>query len=263
VPLEFGSSILGVALQTPEERTVLRAASPVGDWPKDRLPTRQLRLVVEGPLTDSDAARLAEHTRAYSEVTIALGMRYTAEPFDIGFLRHFPFLHGFSVNTFDFSRFEDFNQIPAGLKSLSFKATPVRKGALRFLRQLTQLQTLFLEWPAKESELEPLNAMRKIRDLTLRSISLTDLSLLKDMRELRSFDLKLGGTRDLRLLGTFPHLRYLEIWLVKGLDDLAVLVELRALQYLFLQSLKQDGTSILARSAPSAARPPRKHEGIA
>ncbi|MGH2352733.1 MAG: hypothetical protein ACRDJN_14090, partial [Chloroflexota bacterium] len=40
------------------------------------------------------------------------------------------------------------------------------------------------------------------------------------LHRLRSLDLKLGRTKDLRLLPEIGHLRYLELWRVKGLADL-------------------------------------------
>jgi internalin A len=51
-------------------------------------------------------------------------------------------------------------------------------------------------------------------------------------------DIKLGGTKDLRLLPQIGALKHLELWMIKGLQDLSVIAELTPLQNLFLQALK-------------------------
>jgi hypothetical protein len=75
--------------------------------------------------------------------------------------------------------------------------------------------------------------------LTLRSITLPDLALLLPMCDLLSLDLKLGGTKNLDLLPEVGQLRYLELWMVRGLSDLSAIAQVQTLQFLFLQALKQ------------------------
>lgn len=75
--------------------------------------------------------------------------------------------------------------------------------------------------------------------MTLRSITLPDLSLLLPMTGLRALDIKLGGTRDLSLLPRIRTLEYLELWMVKGLTDLSAIGQLPYLRYLFLQALRR------------------------
>jgi hypothetical protein len=77
-----------------------------------------------------------------------------------------------------------------------------------------------------------------LEDLTLRSITLPDLSVLRPLKRLHSLDLKLGGTRNLDLLPEIGRLRYLELWMVRGLTDLRPIASVRTLQYLFLQALR-------------------------
>src|SRR6185369_16448690 len=64
-------------------------------------------------------------------------------------------------------------------------------------------------------------------------------SLLQPMTRLRSLDLKLGGTRDLRLLPRIGELRYLELWMIRGLTDVSAVGEIPTLRVLFLQALRQ------------------------
>lgn len=54
----------------------------------------------------------------------------------------------------------------------------------------------------------------------------------------RAFALKLGGTRNLVLLPETGRIEYLEIRMVRALEDLSPIARLQNLQYLCLQSLK-------------------------
>jgi hypothetical protein len=59
------------------------------------------------------------------------------------------------------------------------------------------------------------------------------------MRYLVSLDIKLGGTKDLSLLPEVGRLRYLELWMIRGLENISSVGRVRTLQYLFLQALKR------------------------
>ena len=84
-----------------------------------------------------------------------------------------------------------------------------------------------------------LSELTSLEDLTLRSITLPDLSLLVSMRNLLSLAIKLGSTRDLSLLPEIGKLRYLELWMIRGLHDISAVGKIRTLQYLFLQALRR------------------------
>ena len=64
-----------------------------------------------------------------------------------------------------------------------------------------------------------------------------DLSILTGLNNLQSLDIKLGGTNNLGLLPEIGKLRYLELWQIRGLDDVTAIAGLPHLQHLFLQSL--------------------------
>ena len=78
-----------------------------------------------------------------------------------------------------------------------------------------------------------------LEDLTLRSVTLPDLSILLPLVNLRSLDIKLGGTKDLRLLPRIGRLEYLELWSILGLVDIDAIGDVVTLESLFLQSLKR------------------------
>jgi hypothetical protein len=78
-----------------------------------------------------------------------------------------------------------------------------------------------------------------LRSLTLREITLSNLSVLLPLTELPALDLKLGGTRDLSLLPQVGQLEYLELWMVRGLDDLTPLAQTTTLRHVHLEAPKQ------------------------
>jgi hypothetical protein len=63
--------------------------------------------------------------------------------------------------------------------------------------------------------------------------------MLLPLPELRALDLKLGGTRDLSLLPRIGQLQYLELWMIRGLDDLTPLADVATLRSVHLEALKQ------------------------
>ncbi|MHB1536036.1 MAG: hypothetical protein ACYC1D_15785 [Acidimicrobiales bacterium] len=72
----------------------------------------------------------------------------------------------------------------------------------------------------------------------MRSITLPDLSLLAPLTGLRALALKLGGTTNLDLLPSVGDIRYMELWMVRGLSDISVIGAMPQLRNLFLQALK-------------------------
>ena len=104
------------------------------------------------------------------------------------------------------------------------------------LAQFPHLEELWLE--CQHKDIETLSHLTNLRKLTLRSMSLPDLSVLTSLERLWWLALKLGGTRDISPLPRAGSLKYLEIWRVRGLSDLSVIADVSSLQYLCLQALK-------------------------
>jgi hypothetical protein len=188
---------------------------------------------ISQPLADGEYLRLAQWRAEHPSVTLRAWGSLT----DLEFLRFFPKLQRFSADTFyDPVDFDGLRHLRSDLHSLGLGSTP-NKPSLRPLARFTGLRRLYLEGHSKH--IEVLAGLTSLRSLTLRSITLPDLSLLSPLTELRALELKLGGTRDLGLLSRVGRLEYLELWMVRGLDDLEPIASLTALQCLFLQALKQ------------------------
>jgi hypothetical protein len=189
-------------------------------------------------LTDEDFAQLGEWFRAYPEMNLRAYGSYDHSITDLEFLRFFPTLRRFAADALwdSLSSLDGLRHLPPDLEELGIGATRATLD-LAVLARFPGLTWLFLEGQTKH--LEVISGLAALRDLTLRSITMPDLSLLLSLTGLRSLDLKLGGTRDLRLLPRVGELRYLELWMIRGLTDVASVGRIPSLRALFLQALRQ------------------------
>jgi hypothetical protein len=187
-------------------------------------------------LSDRDFARLAEWLRQYPRMTLrAYGSN---EIRDLEFLRFFPFVRRFTADALwaGLESLEGLRHLPVELELLGLGRTK-RRLDLGVLDRFSRLGTLLLEGHTKN--IEVLSRLTSLEDLTLRSITLPDLSLLLPLQQLRSLAIKLGSTKDLSLLPRVGRLRYLELWLIRGLVDISSVGKLPHLRYLFLQALRR------------------------
>jgi hypothetical protein len=185
-------------------------------------------------LTDADFARLADWLRSYPEMW--LRVYASNEIRDLELLRFFPFLRRFAADALwgGLASFDGLRHLPDEFEGLGLGATK-RRLDLDVIGRFTALKWLHLEGQTKG--IEVVSRLRSLEELTLRSITLPDVSLLLPLRRLLSLDLKLGGTKDLTLLPQIGRLRYLELWRIKGLTDLSRVGRLPHLRHLFLQTL--------------------------
>ncbi len=214
--------------------TVIRVKSPIHQEKLGSKPGLRLRVVVEGPLSDQDARYVADYAKHYDYVSICIPNDCPA--FSISFLQYFPYLKDFDLLDWRFDQFDDLQFLPTGLESLSLAKTRSKKLSLRFLEPYSQLKRLAIE--DHQRDIAALSYLGALESLTLRSLTLPDLDVLRSLTSLRSLAIKLGGTKNLSALPGIGRLQYLEVWLVRGLNDLSVLTELQNLQYLKLQALR-------------------------
>jgi hypothetical protein len=223
-----------VAGDPPPQAERRRLAPPLTD--EMLAPSATGRGVVQfsQPLSDEDYERLADWLRRYPEMWLrAYGSN---DIHDLEFLRFFPFLRRFAADTLwrSLGSLDGLRHLPEDLEMLGLGSTK-RPLDLAPLARFRKLERLHLERQPKN--IEVISGLTALEELSLRSITLPDLSLLLPLKRLRSFELRLGGTKDLTLLPEIGRLRYLEIWLVKGLSDLSSVRGLRHLRSLFLQAL--------------------------
>jgi hypothetical protein len=185
------------------------------------------------PLTDGDYGRLASWLEGYPEMT--LRVYSSAVIRDLEFLRFFPSLRSFAADTlWNLQSLDGLRHLPETLQGLGLGATK-RQLDLRILERFPNLSWLYLE--KQHRGIEVLSRLTELDELTLRSMTLPDLSLLLPLESLRSLDIKLGGTKDLGLLPRVGRPRYLELWRIRGLSDVSAAGKLPHLRHLFLQTL--------------------------
>ena len=189
-------------------------------------------------LTDDDFRQVGEWFRPYPEMTLRAYGSYDHSIVDLEFLRFFPTLRRFGADALwdSLTSLDGLRHLRPDLDELTIGETQAKLD-LAILARFSELTRLFLEGQTKH--LEVISSLTALDDLTLRSITMPDLSLLLPLKRLRSLDLKLGGTRDLRLLPQVGELRYLEFWMIRGLTDVSAVGQIPSLRALFLQALRQ------------------------
>lgn len=209
--------------------------SPVTD---DQLsPSPDLVVLQFGrPLTDSDHQRVAIFLEANPQVTFRMWSSFS-RPADLEFLKWYPRLKRFAVSGFyNLRNFRGLRYLPDDLESLEIGQTKARDFSWNQLVRFRKLRQLYVE--AQTKDLSAISQLTSLEELTLRSITLPGLELLIPLKRLWSLDLKLGGTSNLAALPQLKKLKYLELWMIRGLADLSMLPKVPTLQSLFLQALK-------------------------
>jgi hypothetical protein len=154
---------------------------------------------------------------------------------NIGAITGLPSLRSIGIGVIELEDFAFLADLRPELETIYLGATRSRKPSVRLLERFRHLKTLSLEGHRKD--LEVVSALLELENLTLRSVSVKDLSFLRSLSKLWSLDIKLGGSNDLQGLAGLENIKYLELWQVRGLANLEPISTLTGLQYLFLQSL--------------------------
>lgn len=136
----------------------------------------------------------------------------------------------FGMDSFDFLSYLS-NQIV----TLFLGPTNSKKPNLRFLETFRNLRDLHIDGYNKN--IEVISKLLEIQNLTLRSITSSDISFLSSLEELKNLNIKLGGTSDLSAISGMKQIQYLELWQIRKLEDVGVISSLQGLRGFFLQSL--------------------------
>lgn len=134
--------------------------------------------------------------------------------------------------------FEVLAELPATIVELGLGATFSKKPSISSISRFKGLRALYLE--GQQKGIDAIHSLSSLERIVLRSIATPDVSYLTALPKLWSVDVKLGGIKNFTALTTLK-LKYLELWLVRGLGDLSFISLIKSLQFLFLQSLKQVG----------------------
>jgi hypothetical protein len=213
---------------------IRKLSSPLSEKMLSRLDEKCRVVQFDSPLKDSEYRRVADFLGDYPKVSLRVyGGINPMENLD--FLRFLPGIRNFQADLWNLKSLKGLEHLPRDLTFLGLGATKSKALSLRVLERFDCIQELYLEGHVKD--IDVLRSLTSMQKLTLRSITLPDISLLKPLINLWSLDMKLGGTKDISLLPEIGHLKYLELWMIKGLCDLNAIAEVAPLQYLFLQAL--------------------------
>ena len=154
---------------------------------------------------------------------------------NVGAIAEIPELESLSLGIFELQDFGVLETLPPTLTTLSLGATRSEKPHLEALGRFRSLKTLYLE--GQSSGIEVLCQLQGLEDLTLRSITTTDLRYLSPLERLWSLNIKLGGIRTFDGIEGKDTIKYLELWQIRQLEDTNIVASLPGLQNVFLQSL--------------------------
>ena len=186
-------------------------------------------------LTESDHKKLAEWLRKFPDVSLRVYESFGAPERDLDFLRHYKGLKRLSVDLYHLQSLDGLYHIADSLEYFGFGQTK-EKVSVEFLAEFGRLKGLALD--GHELGIEAISNLKKMEELTLRSITLPDLEIIANLPKLWSLDLILGGTKNLAALARIRSLKNLELCLVKKLSDISVLSAVTSLQRVKLHSLR-------------------------
>jgi hypothetical protein len=152
------------------------------------------------PLSDKDFLRLAEFLSAYPDVPLRVYGYDNLK--DLEFLRYFPFLREFQADVWTLGSFEGLRYLSSDLKYLGLGATKSKAHSLRVIERFTELRDLSIEGHTKD--ISAVEFCSQLESLTLRSVTLPDLSALTSLNHLKHLRLKLGIVGNSRAIG-FEH----------------------------------------------------------
>lgn len=210
--------------------------SPVSERELARLDDRPECIQFSSALSEADYRLLGEWIQGQPNKTLRAYGSYDGSITTLDFLRWFPTVKRFQVDVYLIDDIDGLQYLPDDVEVLAVGATRKRT-SLRPISRFQNLRQLFLEGHTKD--IDVVAGLTSLIDLTLRSVTLPSLELLQPLERLQALDLKLGGTKNLDLLPTIGRIRYLELWQVRGLDDITPVAGLADLEYLFLQALRR------------------------
>lgn len=217
--------------------TLREVCSPLIDEDFAPLVPEHTTVQISSRLTDDEFRRLADFMADYPDVRLRVYGGYDGSITDLDFLRFFPRLRRFSVDAiYELPSMDGIGLLSEVLEDLLIGWTRSKRFSLRTLAKFRNLRTLYLE--GQQKDIDAIGELEALEDLTLRSITLPDLSALVPLRRLNSLDIKLGGTRDVALLPRIGKLTYVELWRIRGLEEASSLAEVPTLERFFLQTLK-------------------------
>lgn len=146
-------------------------------------------------------------------------------------------LKSLSLGIYYNDSFDVLGAVSNGLVSLVLGETKSKKPDLAHLPRFKGLTQLILS--GHEKNIDAVGRCKNLTDLTLSRISTDDIAYVTGLNKLRQLNIYLGGIRDLSALAGCTQIERLELYQVRGVDDLSFISSMTGLEVLLIQCLKQ------------------------
>jgi len=146
-------------------------------------------------------------------------------------------LKSFSVGIYNLESFECLNNIPQNLEELYLDQTKSKKPDLNVLEKFENLKVLSVVGHTKN--IHTISKLINLRALNFRTVKAENLDFLKGLNKLQVLDVRQGSVKDVSVLKELKQLKYLELWQVRGIEDVDFISYMIDLETLFLQSLNK------------------------
>ncbi len=160
--------------------------------------------------------------------------KYSEPLTNFDFLLRMNNLRSLSVMLYDLKSIEVFGEL-SQLEGLILERTASKNVSLSPLLKLSNLAFLWIE--GFQKDIEVLSCLTNLQVLELRSITVENLNFLRALDKLERLSVVLGGTKNFAALVDVP-LTHLTLWQVRQLSDIEFISQLRDLEYLQLDSLR-------------------------
>ena len=221
----LGQTTILQHLQSPLERT---------SFPRPG--TRQLRLIFEGPVSADDAAWLGAYSAAYETTHVVIGHNMPL-PLSLDFLSHFPAFSGFTLLSYKFTQFSELEHIPESIQELELGELQSSQLPLDILARFPHLESLSLS--GHITGCEAIGELDNLKKLFLYMMTLPDPGLLGSLSALKHLVVMHGGMSDLSVVSSLADIEHIQLWRVRGLDNLDWLAGSSALKILELGALSK------------------------
>lgn len=180
---------------------------------------------------------------------------------DLDFRRYFPRLRRFPVDAiYDLASLDGIGLLSDELEDLLIGWTRSKRFSLRTLAKFSRLRTLYLG--GQQKHFEAIGELEALENLTLRSITLPDLFGAGAVAAAGVARHQAGRSARSDAAPKDRGLTYVELWRIRGVEDVSALAEIETLDRFFLQRAAEGSGGLnLEPNAerPSAAR--RHHRG--
>lgn len=198
--------------------------------------SKALNITIRGDIPSYEVKELCEFSERFKSVSVQIWPDLS-EVTDASFITEFQNLHSLKLFNGVYP-FEDgfLNCLPNTVTKLHIETSA--KLSLTFINNLSNLEELYLE--SNKKDFNKLTPLENLKDLTIRGLTFKSLKpVYRVAPDIEHLDIKLGGTSDLSILPQFTKLKYLELWRIRGLNDISFLSHCCSLQHIFLEALPQ------------------------